>query len=164
MNPPEPPQLRGNLAFEHMVMSVLIAAAISAGAVLLVAAGEHIMMGRPVLAAAGGAFFAALRFGAVAFIVGFFAAVSIGLPLHRALERAKIRSVWPYVAMGLLLELIAAGFALKRTPVLDDFLAIENAPLLLPGVLAALLFGRRMRPLWKAAERAEESSAGFRLY
>lgn len=160
MNPdPIFAQIRANIAFEHMLMAVLIAAAASGAAVFLLAGGEAIVSSRQIVPALFGAFYSAMVFSFVAFLIGFFASVAVGLPLFLALEKIKLRKVWPYIAAGAAIELAAAGFVLKRMPLVDDFLSLEHAPLLLPGVLAAAIFGRRMRPLWKAAEREGGLSA-----
>lgn len=162
MNPdPLSTQIRANIAFEHMVVAVLIAAAASGGAVFVLAGGEAIVSGRQIVPALFGAFYNAMQFAFVAFLIGFFSAVAVGLPLFLALEKIRLRKVWPYVAAGAAIELVAAGFVLKRIPFAGDFLSFENAPLLLPGVLAAAIFGRRMRPLWKAAEREGAPLARF---
>lgn len=146
-------QIRANIAFEHMVMAVLVAAAVSGGIVFVIAGGEAIVSGRQIVPALFGAFYSAMVFSFVAFLIGFFSSVAVGLPLFLALENAKVRKIWPYVVAGAAIELVAAGFVLKRIPLVEDFLSLDHAPLLLPGILAAAIFGRRMRPVWKAAER-----------
>jgi hypothetical protein len=154
MNPdPIFAQIRANIAFEHMLMAVLIAAAASGGAVFLLAGGEAIISSRQIVPALFGAFYSAMVFSFVAFLIGFFASVAVGLPLFLALEKIRLRKAWPYIAAGAAIELVAAGFVLKRMPMVEDFLSLDHAPLLLPGILAAAIFGRRMGPVWKAAER-----------
>ena len=112
----------------------------------------------------GGALYGAMRFSFISFLAGFFAVVCVGLPLHVTLEKMKLRKVWPYVVAGLAIELVAASFVLRRMPLATDFTTPENFPLLLPGLVAALVFGRRMGPHWRAAERAEQAPAPFRLH
>ena len=157
--PPDPQeihsQIRANIAFEHMVMAVLTASAAGGALVFIVANGGAVAEGRWGLASFGGAAIAAVYFSFTSFLVGFFASVIVGLPLFTATERAKLRRVWPFVAAGIAVEIVAAGFMFGRIPAPTDFASLETAPLLLPGVLAALIFGRRMAPLWRAAERAE---------
>lgn len=146
-------QIRAHIAFEHMVMAALTAAAASGAVVFVFHNLEAIVGARWSYMALFGAVYAAVRFSLVAFLIGFFASVVIGLPLFLTLERIKMRKVWPYVAAGAAVELVAAGFVLKHVPLVTDFLTFDDAPLLLPGVLAGVLFGRRIRPVWKAAER-----------
>lgn len=157
-------QIRANVAFEHMVMAALIAAAASGGVVFVFQSADAIFSGRWTVSALFGAAYNAMLFSFVAFLIGFFAVVAVGLPLFLMLERVKLRKVWPYAVAGAMIELIAAGFVLKRIPLVTDFASLENAPLLIPGVLAALIFGRRMKPLWEAAARAETAPAIFRIH
>lgn len=150
-------QVRANIAFEHMVMAALVAAAASGGVVFALGGGEAIFRGTWTIPALFSALYRAMVFSFVAFLIGFFASVVVGLPLFVALEKIKLRKDWPYVAAGAAIELVAAGFVLKRIPQVEDFLSIDHAPLLLPGVLAALIFSQRMKPLWLAAERSDEA-------
>lgn len=154
-------QIRANIAFEHMVAAVLIAAALSGGVVFLLSLAEAIVSERLGYSALFDAFFAAIQFSFFAFLIGFFSVVAVGLPLFLALEKIKLRKVWPYVAAGAAIEIVAAGFVIRRIPLAVDFVSFENAPLLLPGLLAALLFGRRMKPLWREAERENESMSVY---
>lgn len=146
-------QIRANIAFEHMVVAVLIAAATCGAVVFVLSLGETFLSARWAWSALFGAAYSAVVFSFVSFLIGFFSAVVVGLPLYIGLERLKIRRVWPYVGAGVIIELVAAGFVLKRLPLASDFLSLQNAPLLLPGVIAALVFGRRIKALWRAAER-----------
>ena len=157
-------QIRANLAFEHMVMAVLIASAASAGALLFLLVGEALVIGGSLLRGIGGGIYGAMRFSFISFLAGFFAVVCVGLPLHVTLEKMKLRKVWPYVVAGVAIERVAAWFVLRRLPLATDFATPENFPLLLPGVIAALIFGRRMKPHWEAAERAESAPAVTRLH
>lgn len=149
--------IRTNLVFEKMIASVLTVAGLSGVAHWLIG----LAAGGFSLAAFGAALLAAATFTLVFFFVAFGGAVAVGVPLFLQLEKRKLRKGWPYAAAALLVGLIvlsAAGAA-------PGFEAPWRALYLVPGVAAAILFARKMRPFWAAAERAEQAAAPtfFRL-
>lgn len=150
--------IRTNIVFEKMIVSVLTIAG-AAGAVhwALGFAGGGFSLG-----ALGSSFLRAATFTLLFFFAAFAASVAVGVPLFLQLEKRKLRLAWPYVlaaALVGLLVLSAAGAA-------PGFEAPWRALHLIPGVAAAMLFARKMKPFWEAARRAEEtvSPSAFRLH
>lgn len=152
-------QIRANIAFEHMIVAVLIAAAASGAALLLLNGFFLIAKGAGGLASLLSITLDAIYFSFLAFLIGFFASVIVGLPLFLGLEKIKLRSAWPYVGVAVLIEYAIYSIRQGGVLMLDDLALPLGAVLFLPGVLAAVLFGRRMKPLWLAAERAEKAPA-----
>lgn len=148
-------QIRANLAFEHMLVAMVIAAAASGAADLVYKLAEALIAGAFGLGALFFALWRGFAFACVSFLIGFFAIVVAGLPLFMALERIKLRKAWPYVAAAIVIELIVAGVFAGGVPMLADYMKGGRWLFFLPGVLAAFLFGRSIRPLWRAAEREE---------
>lgn len=166
IGPPSDPErvyaeVRLNVAFENMVAAVLIGAAVS-GAVLFV--GNNLMLlakgawsfGALVSAAMGAFYFLFL-----AFLIGFLAAVVVATPLFVALERAKLRKTWPYVLAAIAVQYVALGVMTGGIP---TFERPASLVFFAPGVLTAVLFGRRMRGAWRAAERAESQPVIYRVH
>lgn len=162
--PPDPDkvmaQVRANIAFEHMVVAVLIGAAAS-GVVLFVVNNAF--------SAAKGAWtfatFASIAMGTIyfvflAFLAGFLAAVVVAMPLFLVLEKLKVRKVWPYALAAAAVGFAALWVVQGRVP----FDQPAEIVFLLPGVLMALLFGRRMRPIWRAATSAEMQPTIYRVH
>jgi hypothetical protein len=145
-------QIRANVAFEHMVAAVLAGAALAGAGLLLVNGASLLAKGAFGPAAALDITVGALTAAFLTFLIGFFAAVLIGLPLFLALERAKLRSLWPYLLAALIVNYAALAL-LTGEP--DLVRAPAGAIALLPGLVIALIFGARIRPLWRAAAREE---------
>lgn len=152
--------IRANVVFENLIVATLTVAALSGAAhfslsLIVRAAGAGISPGGVVTALMG-----AFSFSAMFFLAGFAASAAIGIPLHLALERAKIRQIWPFA-----LAAFAIGLAITSAVGLaPGFAAPWNALYLVPGLAVALLFGRKMRSLWRAAERAEQAPRVFTLH
>lgn len=152
-------QIRANIAFEHMLVAVLIAAAVS-GATLLVLNGFFLIAkGAGSVAGLFGIAMDAIYFAFLTFLIGFFASVIVGLPLFMGLEKIKLRKAWPYIVAAVLIEYVAYSAQRGSVLMIDDLAFPTGLVLFLPGVLAGLLFGRRMKPLWQIAERAEKTPA-----
>ena len=148
-------EIRANIVFEKLLASVLTVAGAAGLAHFLFALAARAAAGLFSLGGAGTALISALIFAAFFFLAGFAAAVAIGMPLFRALERAKVRKVWPFALASLAVSLVvlaAAGSA-------PSFEAPWRALYLAPGLAAAVLFGRKMRPFWEAAARADEENS-----
>jgi hypothetical protein len=141
--------VRTNIVFEKMIASVVTAAALSGGAHFVITVGARIASGALSWGGFGLSLYAALSFVMLFFLAGFATALVIGIPLFRALERAKLRAAWPYC-----LAAMAASFivlvAMGMTPSIE---APARALFLIPGFGAALLFAQKMRPFWVAAAR-----------
>lgn len=146
--------IRANIVFEKMIVSALTISAPAGFAHFAMGFGERILAGTPPLGAAGTALFNAIGYAFLFFLAGFAASAAVGIPLFRALEKARVRKTWPYALAAFALSFVilaAIGFA-------PSFEAPARALYLLPGVAAAILFGRKMRPFWLAAERADEAA------
>ena len=147
--------IRANIVFEKLIVSVLTVSGVAGMAHLFIG-----LVWRAAAISVGGAIaalVAAVSFAFLFFLAGFAASLAIGIPLFRALEKAKIRRVTPYVLAAVavsLIILIAAGSA-------PSFEEPARGLYLVPGVAAALLFGRKMRPFWNAADRADATAPAF---
>jgi len=143
--------IRANIVFEKLIVSVLTIAAISGAAHLAISATIGLAKGAMSPGFLASAFVGAAAFAFSFFLAGFASSLAIGIPLFKALERQKLRKVWPYVlaAFAVTVAILAAAGAAP------SFEAPWRALLCAPGVAAAILFGRKMRPFWIAAERAE---------
>ncbi|OFW99909.1 MAG: hypothetical protein A3E78_04840 [Alphaproteobacteria bacterium RIFCSPHIGHO2_12_FULL_63_12] len=148
--------IRANIVFEKLIVSVLTVAGAASMAYLLIGLGWRALAGGLSASAAATTVIDAVRFACVFFLAGFVASLAIGIPLFRWLERAKIRRVAPYALAAFAVSfafLAAAGSA-------PSFEAPARALYLVPGIAAALLFGRKMRPFWLAADRADAAAPG----
>jgi hypothetical protein len=144
--------IRTNIVFEKMIASVVTAAALSGLAHFVIALGARIAAGALSIGGIGNALYAALSFVMLFFLGGFAVSLAIGIPLFRALERAKCRAAWPYCLAALAASFVVLA-ASGLTPSVE---APARALFLLPGFGAALLFTRKMRPFWAAAARADD--------
>lgn len=162
---PAPPQLgddrviasiRANIVFEKLIVSVLTVAGAAGLAHFVIGLVWRASSSAMSVGGAAAALVAAISFAFLFFLAGFAASLAIGIPLFRALEKAKIRLVAPYAFAAFAVSLvimIAAGSA-------PSFEAPARALYLVPGVAAAVLFGRKMRPFWIAADRADAAAPG----
>ncbi len=146
--------IRANVVFEKLIVSVLIVSGVAGLAHLLIGVVWRASSLGLTIGGAGAALAAAVGFAFIFFLAGFATSLAVGIPLFRALEKAKIRKIWPYAlaafAVGLIV-LIAAGAA-------PSFEAPARALYLVPGIAAAVLFGRKMRSFWIAADRADAAA------
>lgn len=145
--PPEDPavaSIKATIVFEKMIASILAAAALAA----LIGFAVRIGGGLGAAALSGATF--ALLF----FFAAFGSAVAVGVPLYLHLEKLKIRKAWPY-ALAAAIAGLGILSAMKAAPAFE---APWRALYIVPGVAAALLFARKMRPFWLAAERADAPS------
>lgn len=143
--------IRANIVFEKMIVSALTVAGPAGVAHFMIGLGGRIAAGAFSIGGAGTELFNAIGYAFLFFLAGFAASAAVGIPLYRALERAKIRKMWPYALAAFALSfLILAAIGLA-----PSFETPARALYLVPGVAAAFLFGRKMRPFWLAAERAE---------
>lgn len=149
-------EIRTNIVFEKLIVSVLTVAGIAGAA--------HFIFGVLWRASAIGlspgggaaAMIAALSYAAFFFIAGFAVSLTVGIPLFRALEKAKIRKAWPYVAAASAASFLISALA-GEAPSVEEPGRLLN---LIPGVAAAVLFARKMRPFWSAADRSDEAPPG----
>lgn len=146
--------IRTNIVFEKLIVSVLTVAGVAGAAHFIIGLLARFSGGSFSLEGLVAVLLAAAGFSVFFFIAGFAVSLAIGIPMFRALEKAKLRKTWPYAAAAALCSLAilsAAGAA-------PSFEAPWRAVYLVPGLAAALLFGRKMRPFWLAAERSDEAS------
>ncbi|GAB4520061.1 MAG: hypothetical protein Kow00133_06220 [Amphiplicatus sp.] len=145
-------RIRAHVAFEHMIAAVLMGAVLSGAALFALNNSFLLAKGAWSVGAFGGTVFGALRLAMLVFLIGFGAAVAVGVPLFQSLERIRMRRAWPYAFAALIVEYVALWIVIGRQP-----LGEPPATLLFfaPGLLIAWLFVRRIRPVWRAAERAE---------
>ncbi len=144
-------EVRANIAFEQMVVAVLISALISGACLLVVNNVILIAKGGWRLADALVTSLGAVQATFFIFLFGFAAAIVVGAPLFKALEKIRYRRVWPYGVAAVAVQYVILAISLGRPPTLDT-----PAGLLFfaPGLMAAFLFGRFIRPLWAASERS----------
>lgn len=147
-------QIRAHIAFEHMLVSVLIGAGVSAAALFL--ANNAISLakggwGLSILLSTG---LDAVWFAFVVFLIGFGAVVVIGVPLFLALEKIRYRRIWPYLAAAAAFQYAAHALIFGPPPLFE-----QPASFLLfaPGLLMAGVFWRRIQPLWRAGGAAGEA-------
>lgn len=144
-------QIRTNWAFEHLIVAVLTGAGVG-GTLTFLWTLAAAFSGASIGAVLASALTTGLLTAFLVFLIGFLSGVLVIAPLFRAMERMKRRSVWPYVAAFLVIAAaalaLASGF---RGPVGPNV----AAPVIISSIVIAVLFARRMRPLWRAAERAE---------
>lgn len=147
-------QIRANLAFEQMVVAVLYGA-LGCGAVYVIVSVLMTVTGGLSFSGLLSSVLSGLLYTFIIFLVGFSAAVVIAIPLFMTLEKRRHRKVWPYFVAVVVVEL--AFLAIVK----GDLFFFLGAPvftgiaLLLPGPIIAVIFGRLMAPLWRAAEKAE---------
>ncbi len=148
-------EIRGNVAFEQFIVSVITGAA-SGGILFFI---THVGAGVMNNVSLGALFLSAILqtflFSFLVFLIGFFASVIIINPLYKALEKVKRRNVWPYAAavMGIVLLALIVLSQLSRIAFPDTILIITA---LISGLVVVVDFGRRMRPVWRATIHAEQ--------
>jgi len=150
-------QIRANWAFEHLLASVLVGAGVAGALAFLIGVGAGLIANSTIFAAAAAAFAKALKIAFLVFLIGFLSGVLVIAPLFRMLERAKRRSGWPYVVAALAIAI--AGLALVSNLRGADIGFDVAAPVIASSLVISVLFSRRMRPMWRAAAKAEAEDA-----
>ena len=155
-------QLRANWAFEHLLVAVLTGTGVAAVLTLLFAAVSGFISGGALMPVLVGAAAKSMIVAFVVFLVGFLSGVLVVAPMFRRLERAKRRGVGPYIAASLMIAvagLLLAGNLRGVAPSMG-----VSAPVIISSIVIAVLFARRVQPLWRASEQAEREAAsqGFR--
>ncbi|NOX83772.1 MAG: hypothetical protein GXP06_12470 [Alphaproteobacteria bacterium] len=152
-------EIRANVAFEHLVAAIVSGAALAAAIFFVLDFAALVFAG-----ALSAPNFLALILKSftlciMVFLIGFLAGALIVTRMFKALEKAKRRSVWPYLAASI----GVTGFSLIMLFSLQNAGAPEMAliiAVIAAGLFIAFDFGRRMSPLWRAVERAEEQAVG----
>ena len=152
-------QVRANVAFENMVVAVLTGAAASGVLLFAVNNAFSIAKGSWTFGTFASIAMGSLYFVFLAFLAGFLTAVVVAMPLFLGLEKLKVRKIWPYAAAAAGVGFVALWIVGGQIP----FERPAELVLLLPGILMAVLFGLRMRPIWRAVERAESQPAIYRV-
>ncbi|MEO1243936.1 MAG: hypothetical protein AAFX54_18660 [Pseudomonadota bacterium] len=148
-------EVRINVAFEQMVLSVLTGAFVGGAATLLFGLITSLATGAFSISVILSVLLNTLLVSFLIFLVGFFASLVIGAPLFSALERAKRRTLWPYLGVALGVALIVLSFMQGGLPLVEDFSIGLILAVVLPAIVIAVTFARFMQPHWRAAERAE---------
>lgn len=151
-------QIRTNWAFEHMIVAVLTGAGVGGALTFLTALGGALLSHAGLGPALGPAFVKAVLVAFLVFLIGFLSGVVIVAPLFRAMERARRRSVWPYAVALLAIAAVALALASNLSGPAGVGPGVVMA-VVASSVVIAVLFARRMRPLWRAAEKAEAEAA-----
>ena len=150
-------RIRTRLAFEHLVTSVLFGAAISAGVYLVALTAMDVFALKFSISSILSAAFSAVYYAFIVFLAGFLSAIVVGIPLFELLEKRKLRKAWPYFIAAVVVEVLFYALVTGEAPVFADLPVVTTVSVLLPGVVIAALFARRMRPLWRQAEKAEQT-------
>ncbi len=159
-------QIRANVAFEHIVVSVLAGAGICGLLFMALQLGVLIIAGSISFSTLLSTLFATVIFAFLFFLIGFAAGAAIVTPLFRMLEKSRRRSGWPYgaAAIGVAAISMIAATALPaaQAPGVAAITAVFIAT-----IFTSVIFARRMAPHWAAAEAEERENAAaaieFRL-
>ncbi len=154
-------EVRINVAFEQMVLSVLTGAFVGGGATLLFGLITSLVTGAFSISVLLSVLLNTLLVSFLIFLVGFFASLVIGAPLFSALERAKRRTLWPYLGAALGVALIVLSFMQGGLPLAEDFSVGLVLAVILPAIVIAVTFARFMQPHWRAADRAEAAEGNI---
>lgn len=151
-------QIRANWAFEHLIVAVLTGAGVGGALTFVWNLIAAVMSGVAIAATLLSALTTGVLVAFLIFLIGFLSGVLVIAPLFRAMEKMKRRGAWPYVAASLIIAAVALalGSSLRGPPGVGPDVA---APVMIASLVIAVLFARRMRPLWKAAEQAEAGEA-----
>lgn len=151
-------EVRASLAFEHMLAAAVTGGAASAGGAFILNFARLAADASLDPTALLGALLQSLGAGVVVFLLAFAASVIVFTPLYMILEKNRVRKIWPFHGAALAVQ-VAILAMLGAAP---GFEAPWRVIYLLPGFLIVHLFGRRIIPLWRAADRAGPA-ASFRL-
>ncbi|WP_375206614.1 hypothetical protein [Hyphococcus sp.] len=158
-------QVRINVAFEEMVLAVLAGALAGGGLAILLALPE--LLSGLSLTLLVSILLECLFVSILIFLVGFGASVLFGAPLFAALEKRKRRNVWPYLGAALGVALAAFILLAIAFPSVVGVSLKTGAATVVPALVIAAVFSRRMQPHWRAAEKAEAEAEGpvvFRIH
>lgn len=151
-------QIRANVAFEQIVVSVLAGAGICGLVFLALQVSALLVGGSFSMSTLLSAFFAAIIFAFLFFLIGFAAGAAIVTPLFRMLENARRRSGWPYgaaaMAVAVLSLIIAGALPAAQAPGASAVISVIGAT-----VATSIIFARLMAPHWAAAEAEERRAA-----
>lgn len=151
-------QIRANVAFEQIVVSVLAGAGVCSLAFLALRIGALIVGGSFSMSTLLSAAFAAIVFAFLFFLIGFAAGAAIVTPLFRMLENSRRRSGWPYgaaaIAVAVMSLIIAGALPAAQAPGATAIISVIGAT-----IVTSIIFARLMAPHWAAAEAEERRAA-----
>jgi len=150
-------QIRINVAFEQMIVAVLVGALVAGALTLLLDFGAAVTGGVVSFSVLLAAVLETFLVSFVVFIAGFLASILIGVPLFMALEKAKRRTMWPYLGVSLGVSISVFSFIVGHIPIADDVNASIVATIFTPAIVIAFVFGHLMQPIWRAATLADEA-------
>ncbi|NWG71325.1 MAG: hypothetical protein HXY23_06930 [Parvularculaceae bacterium] len=151
-------EVRASLAFEHMLAAAMIGGGASASGALVLQLVRLAAETSLTLMTSLEALLRALTAGVVVFLLAFAASVAVFTPLYMVLEKNRVRTIWPFHLAALAVQL----GVLAMLGLAPGFEAPWRVIYLLPGLLIVSLFGRRIAPLWRAADRAAPEVPGIR--
>lgn len=151
-------QIRANVAFEQIVVSVLAGAGICSLVFLALRVATLFIGGSFSMSTLLSAVFAAIVFAFLFFLIGFAAGAAIVTPLFRMLENSRRRSGWPYgaaaIAVAVLSLIIAGALPAAQAPGVTAIISVIGAT-----IVTSIIFARLMAPHWAAAEAEERRAA-----
>jgi len=154
-------RIRTRLVFEHLVTSVLFGALISASVYLLAFVSIDLITLKFGFATLFSAIFYAVYFAFIVFLTGFLSAIVVGIPLFELLEKRKLRKAWPYFVAAVIVEVSFFALVTGKAPIIADLPLLTTVTVLAPGIIIITLFTRRMLPVWRQAEKAEQASTAI---
>lgn len=149
-------QLQANVAFENAVVGVLAGAGVGGGLGLGLMFFQSLMSGFSVIRSFSSAIFLGVTLAIAIFFIGFLVAVIIIAPLNRFLEKSKRRSPFPYLGVSIAVTATAL-IAVSALPVFSTPGLATNVSVVFAGFTAWAVFARKMKPVWLAAKRQEET-------
>lgn len=143
-------EVRANIAFEHMLYAAIIGGGVSAAAALSLRVGALVVAGASDAISYFEAVVGSIFFGVVVFLIAFASAVAVFTPIYVLIEKSRMRKIWPFHIAAFAVQYVVLA-ALGEAPSFDS---PARFLYLLPGALIVFLFGRRILPLWRAADLA----------
>lgn len=147
--------IRLNIAFEQSVLSVLTGAAIGGAAIFVVTLVGVILGGGLSIPIFVAIILRAVFVSFLIFLTGFIASAVVVAPMFMALEKRKQRNVWPYLMAAIVLAILVLLLTNNGLGGIADANPEVLVTIIAPAIIIALIFGRRMRPHWRAAEQRE---------
>lgn len=151
-------QIRINVAFEQMILAVLTGAVIGGGLIFVLGFAGAIVGGGLSPSQLLAVTLKAITISFLIFLTGFFSSAAVMTPLFWAMEKAKRRNVWPYLAASLVVAILAFLLATGETPFTAKNTPEALSATIVPAIVIALIFGRRMEPYWRASAQAEAAA------
>lgn len=148
-------ELNARVAFEAMLAATLTTAAAAVPVYFCVALVAALMEGAG-LARLASICVGALSLGLSVFLGGFVGALALGVPLFLLLEKLKLRRGLHYVLGGVFGNTLVFSLLAGRPP---SVLLPNDIAYLIPGAAIALIFLRRIAPMWRSSLNARADAA-----